>query len=292
MSRIDFSDPKSVNWAIAKYISRKSGKDARELIKKFKRTGFMSNEELIKAFNGSLLVSVSGNVTDIQTQQIQSNDAQILSYKTQAIKDTALLDDILIKSPEVYLDHGCGSGKITSEIAQLLGTDTVYGVDIYLHPLLEQRSIHGIIPDEYGGIKLSDNSVDIITCLLSLHHVILQDITLKELFRVLRPGGQLLIYEHDFPEIDTPEYHGFRLFLDAVHMTFSLYGTENESETSAPSAETQAKKLTLESEQWIFDAHYKSKIAWRRDLEACGFRHIRDSEFPNTQRMYFALFEK
>lgn len=289
MSTIDFKSPRDTNKIIANYIARKSGKDFKAIIKLFDAKKFTTNEGLVEVFNKTIGMPVSIQKTEYVPS---SNHVSDVSYKTQEIINSKLLDDAIRtddKSPDlVYLDHGCGSGKITSEIANVLQATKVYGVDIYVHPLLSERSIEGIVPDDQGIIPLSDDSVDVVTCLLSLHHVILQQKTLTELYRVLRPGGTLLIYEHDFITD-----RGFRLFLDAVHMTFSLYGTENEAEGASTDANNgEAKKLTLESEQWIFDTHYKSKDLWRGDLENCGFRHVVDRTFKNSQRMYFAKFKK
>jgi len=274
----NFNDVKETNKIVANYISRKSGKDSRSILKLFNQRHFPSNEGLVKILNKTMNLPSADRPI-----HVESTSSADVSYKTKEIDSSGLLKDLPVAHP-VYLDHGCGAGKITAEIASLIGASKVYGVDIYIHPLLYERGIEGIIPEPDGTIGLPDASIDVATCLLSLHHVTLQQKTLEELYRILRPGGVLLIYEHDF--ISDP---GFRVFLDAVHMTFSLYGTENESEGSTLG---KAKKITLESEQWIFDTKYKSRDLWRGDLERCGFKHVVDRIFKNSQRMYFAKFEK
>ncbi len=51
------------------------------------------------------------------------------------------------------------------------------------------------IPREDGSLEFADNSFDLITCFGVLMYVMNADIVLRELIRVLKPGGVLLICE-------------------------------------------------------------------------------------------------
>jgi ubiquinone/menaquinone biosynthesis C-methylase UbiE len=53
------------------------------------------------------------------------------------------------------------------------------------------------------SLQIEDNSVDTILCMVSLHHMTDSTIetTLKEINRILKPGGMLLVKEHDANEM-------------------------------------------------------------------------------------------
>ena len=46
-----------------------------------------------------------------------------------------------------------------------------------------------------SNIKLDDNSVDLLFCHQTFHHLIDQERAIEEFFRVLKPGGVLLFAE-------------------------------------------------------------------------------------------------
>jgi len=50
-------------------------------------------------------------------------------------------------------------------------------------------------PNAKGNIEFPENSFDLITCFDTLHHIPNVSFVLKELFRVLQPGGYMLLHE-------------------------------------------------------------------------------------------------
>ena len=99
------------------------------------------------------------------------------------------------------LDVGCGDGFFTSQILQRFNLKNVYGLDIsskavdlarLKHPEINfQQSALNHIPEE-------TNSIDSITMIEVIEHLVDIEGTLKELFRVMKPGGILLIATTDF----------------------------------------------------------------------------------------------
>jgi len=289
----DFNDYRTVYNMIAKYVAKKSGKNAGHIYKLFARDHWLSEQELVDAFNGTVFLRTYANNNDNYSSDKYRPKSHVveMSYKTQAIIDEHLLDSVIGTEP-VYLDHGCGSGKITAEVAKVIGSSKTYGVDIYEHDLLVGRNIISLMPDINGVLPLPNNTIGVVTCLLSLHHVPqeLQKKTIEELHRTMTTGSTVLIYEHDF--LENP---GFKLFLDAVHMTFSLYGTENESEGKDNSLSTSPKKISVPDVKWIFDTWYRSKKEWTTMFTDSGFKcqvcPVSDS-YKNSQRMYMATYTK
>ena len=99
------------------------------------------------------------------------------------------------------LDVGCGDGFFTAQILQRFNLKNVYGLDIsskavdlarLKHPEIKFRqSALNHIPEE-------TSSIDSVTMIEVIEHLIDIEGTLKELFRVMKPGGILLITTTDF----------------------------------------------------------------------------------------------
>jgi hypothetical protein len=270
---------------IIKYLARKSGKPMNEIAK-----AYANADDLLSFMKATL------SIPSPPSQHTSTTPTTPISYKTQAVIDGRL--ELLGKRDyPVYLDHGCGSGVITSEIRDVIGATTVYGVDVYTHPNIP-GGVRVIHPADDGSIDLPDGSVDMVTCLLSLHHVPkeLQVKTLSELVRILSDTGIILIYEHNMIRPadgktqlrrDHRDVFNLREYLDAVHMTFMFYGTENEN-----SVGNDPSNLTREDVQWIFDSTYHSAEWYRLRLADLGMKKYGRSSTKNRQEMYFESFVK
>lgn len=103
------------------------------------------------------------------------------------------------------LDAGCGPGYASLELAKLVGdTGKVIAVDFtdkYLHHLHQQitaASVNNItvVESDLQSIPLPDASVDVVFIKFVLLFIPDIDKVLAELYRVLRPGGRLLITDY------------------------------------------------------------------------------------------------
>lgn len=99
-----------------------------------------------------------------------------------------------IDSPKTLLDIGCNTGGIAVQLGKLLNIKTVSGVDVIptSHPDINYTQIEPNKP-----LPFANDSQDLVTANMTLHHV--QDIKqlVKEIYRVLKPGGLVFIKEHD-----------------------------------------------------------------------------------------------
>jgi len=97
---------------------------------------------------------------------------------------------------EVYLDLGCGNGVLTAEISRIIGAKTTYGVDID-EEALSKAQLNGIkvfkCDLSRDALPLPDKSVDIVTALNVIEHLLNPDHMLKEAYRVLKKEGLLVI---------------------------------------------------------------------------------------------------
>ncbi len=96
------------------------------------------------------------------------------------------------------LDVGAGNGQIVSGFANALGvpSDRVYALELAEYPN-RAKDVQWIGYDEKGKIPLPDQSVDIVTIMMVFHHAPDPQHLISEVFRVLRPGGQVIIRETD-----------------------------------------------------------------------------------------------
>jgi len=102
------------------------------------------------------------------------------------------------------LDFGCGTGSYTIAAAKLAGPyGRVYALDI--HPLAVESVRKAAVKKAINTIEtiqsdcatgLDDASVDIVLLYDTFHELIDPDSVLKELHRVLKPGGMLSFSDH------------------------------------------------------------------------------------------------
>jgi len=127
-----------------------------------------------------------------------------------AINDLrSLFSDELPTAP-VILDAGCGQGKSIQYLDKTFAPKRLIGLDadpLSLHLSAEEARRQGIdielIGSDCAELKVADDSIDILFCHQTFHHLVQQDRALAEFYRVLKPGGYLLFAESTEAYIDT-----------------------------------------------------------------------------------------
>lgn len=98
------------------------------------------------------------------------------------------------------LDIGCGTGR---NINVLKGTGLCVGIDSH-RDVVEYAHRHGltnILMADFRHIPLVDSSMDLVTALDTLEHIVEDDQALREIHRVLKPGGHVFIFAPAFPSL-------------------------------------------------------------------------------------------
>ncbi|HEX7734866.1 MAG TPA: class I SAM-dependent methyltransferase [Ktedonobacteraceae bacterium] len=112
------------------------------------------------------------------------------------------------------LDAGTGPGTLARHIARHQPQLQVYGVDISADMIqlarehTEREQLTERVHFEAGNVAhlpYPDHSFDVIVSTISMHHWYELEQPLRDLHRVLRPGGRLLIYDFRFMQARTIE---------------------------------------------------------------------------------------
>lgn len=179
----------------------------------------------LKRFNPALYIEVFNNLLSNKSDDIIYKNLKKLyfssrnKYKAISIrpcnKNTIITETLLrhikdkritIPNDENYLDIGTGSGKFAINFGKTIGLskDRIYGVD--LENFAEQKDWNRDVDNQqfiFKSIKenqpypFPDNFFNIITIKMVLHHIKDIDFVFREITRILKKDGILIILEHD-----------------------------------------------------------------------------------------------
>ncbi len=167
-----------------------------------------------------------------------------------------------------FLDVGCGNAEITVAIAQAyqIPAGGVYCADVFPATEFTTQTVqYSQVKDNH--IDLPDQSMDLITAFVAMHHFENFDAMMKEINRILKPGGYLFFREHDVP---LTRNEVIVKYLDELHTKYADHpgGPIN----------------------YLNRANLKSTL-----VTDFGFIHIDDLDYPypsNPQQLYHSLFKK
>jgi ubiquinone/menaquinone biosynthesis C-methylase UbiE len=140
------------------------------------------------------------NYRDIHSQNVKLSGADSYYFAEQRVK---MLQAYEKNESLRVLDLGCGDGASEIFMQQYFSTWQVEGIDVSKESIdmAKQQKLFNAKFDVYDGINIpfADKSFDIVFVAGVLHHVefSLHDAMIKEMKRVLKDGGRLLIYEHN-----------------------------------------------------------------------------------------------
>jgi ubiquinone/menaquinone biosynthesis C-methylase UbiE len=135
----------------------------------------------------------------------ESYDRSVLQWLLFGPSHRALIrriSEVVRDRPARILDVGCGTGVFATRLLGALPRVEVYGVDLVPEMIQKGRSRWRLHPSHLFPVQgdserlpFPTGSFDIVTCANSFHHYPCQDRAVREMRRVLRPGGRLMIID-------------------------------------------------------------------------------------------------
>ncbi len=122
----------------------------------------------------------------------------VSSGQDRARRQARMLTTVLrtVSGPAVIVDIGCGDGLATGEAARLNPGHQFVGVD-WSADALRQARVRGLALIRAGveesGLPLAPASADVVIMSEVIEHLVDTDSALDGAFRILKPGGSLLL---------------------------------------------------------------------------------------------------
>jgi ubiquinone/menaquinone biosynthesis C-methylase UbiE len=162
-----------------------------------------------------------------------------------------------------YIDLCCGNGTKTIQIANQLKIpmNNVYGTDIMeWGPYKSKKKFPFHFKYiENNKLHYEDNSFELITCFLSLHHIQKLSNFLKEIHRVLKPNGIFVFIEHEpYDDLD-------KIIIDFQHALFSYLYDNNKDYLKNP---VYSRYFNFMEWDYIMDKHKFEFVASRTITES------------------------
>src|ERR1700737_990100 len=149
---------------------------------------------------------IYATITDADTAT-QARLADVIELRAADPQQRAMLERYTAEldlAPESRaLEIGCGAGAVSRFLAPLPGADTGVGVGppvVFLdggRELADDDALKYLIGDG-RELAFDDGSFDAVVCHTTLCHVPGCERVVAEAHRVLRPGGQLAVFEGDY----------------------------------------------------------------------------------------------
>lgn len=120
----------------------------------------------------------------------------VKSYFAQGIKNNwGEVLEVCSEPARAILDVGCGNGDFSRKVGHKVGAKETIGMDMLQQNIeaIRAKGMVAIQGDLNQQFPLSDDHVDLVIASHVIEHVSDTDLFVEECFRVLRPGGRLIV---------------------------------------------------------------------------------------------------
>lgn len=122
------------------------------------------------------------------------------------------LGDVLARKNAYVLDLCCGTGDLSLALGTAAPHATVFGLD-FSRPMLDRaqkKNAHSssiaLLQGDATSVPFTDRSFDAVTIAFGLRNLSSVELGVREIFRLLRPGGRAAILEFSRPVV--PVFRG------------------------------------------------------------------------------------
>lgn len=198
------------------------------------------------------------------------------TWRSRALKRVVSADH-----PQKIMDLACGTGDFSIAIAQRMNAGShVFGVDlsegmldvmrrkVAACGLAEQITIQKGIGEK---LEFEDNSMDLVTIAFGIRNFEDREGSLREILRVLRPGGRLLILELSVPSNPVLRWFYNLYFSKVMPLVGRLVSGNGPAYKYLPASVN----------------NFPGKAAWMQTMTSCGFKNVTHKAFTlGLCRMY------
>jgi len=142
---------------------------------------------------------VQGAFGKIASRYVLTN--HVLSFGIDVLWRRTTAAAVAQRNPATVLDLATGSGDLAAEIQRRCPTAEVTGAD-FSPPMLQEalkRGLKNLMVADAMKLPLSDACVDVVTVAFGLRNMASWPDALKEMSRVLKPGGALFVLDFSLP---------------------------------------------------------------------------------------------
>lgn len=182
-----------------------------------------------------------------------------------------------------YLDIGCGSGKKTILFSKYLNLtkENTHGTDIKTWGPYQKNKYKLPFTFKYienNKLNYQDNSFDIITCILTLHHVENLESFIKEIYRILKNNGILILIEHCVYKDND------RIIINIQHMLYSALYDKQKNYIENP-----IYMQCYNDNEWNYIMNKNKFICETKNILNFGNEYILKNKYDN---IYYAFYKK
>jgi len=198
----------------------------------------------------------------------------------------ALREIVTPERPQALLDIACGTGDFALAQARRMHADSrITGLDLsegmlaVMREKVEKAGLAGRISCEQGDceqMRFAEGSFDCATIAFGIRNFAHREAALKEILRVLKPGGRLVILELSVPENKLLRWAYNLYFMHFVPWIGGLVSGDKAAYKYLP-ASVQA---------------FPGRREWTATMERCGYANVRHRAFTfGLCRMYIGTKE-
>jgi SAM-dependent methyltransferase len=131
----------------------------------------------------------------------------------------SIMSSLVRSDGKRILDAGCGKGRFAQSVAEQFPTAEIWGVDVSPEML---RSVPNSIRTREASLlnlPFPDDHFDFVYCVEALEHAVHPQAALRELTRVTKPGGTVLVIDKNRDQLGNLEMAPWERWFDRAELT-------------------------------------------------------------------------